>query len=84
MRRVEQLRPDVVMLDVEMPGLHGLETTNEIQGRFPEVKIVMMSAYHQLEYIENTQLKGHWEFIPKVELSVRRLQQACRELERLA
>ncbi len=84
LRQVEQLRPDVVMLDVEMPGLHGLETANEIQNRFPEVKIVMMSAYHQLEYIENTQLSGHWEFIPKVELSVRRLQQACRELERLA
>ena len=46
-------KPDVVLLDVEMPGINGVETADEIKKRFPLVKVVLMSAFHQKEYIEN-------------------------------
>ena len=75
---VEDLQPDVVLLDVEMPGLHGLETAYEIHTRFPEVRIVLMSGYHQKQYMNEALPPGVSDFIPKAEFSVNRLREACR------
>ena len=77
---VEAVQPDVVLLDMEMPGLHGLQTADEIRSRYPGVGVVLMSAYHQ--YIEGNLQAGTSEFIPKVEFSVTRLRRAC-ELARV-
>ena len=79
LRLVEELEPDVVLLDLEMPGLHGLETAAEIHTRFPAVKVVLMSAYHQREYIQVALQAGASDFIHKAEFSVNRLRDACRD-----
>ena len=77
LRLVEELQPDAVLLDMEMPGLHGLETAQELHRRFPDVKVVLMSAYHQSEYLDASMPVGALDFIPKSGFSVDRLRQAC-------
>ena len=42
---VGELNPQVVLMDVRMPGIGGLEATRKIKQRFPEVKILALSAY---------------------------------------
>ena len=42
--KIEQLAPDLVTLDVEMPGMDGLTVLREIRGRFPKVQVVMISS----------------------------------------
>jgi DNA-binding NarL/FixJ family response regulator len=42
---VDQLRPDVVLLDVSMPGLNGLEAARLLRQQFPQTKIVIMSQH---------------------------------------
>ena len=47
LQKVDQLNPDVVTLDVEMPGMNGLETLTELRKRRPTLRIVMVSNLTQ-------------------------------------
>ena len=49
--KVGQLHPDVVLMDITMPGLNGLEATRQIKKRFPEVKVVILTMHATEEYV---------------------------------
>lgn len=47
----EQLKPDVLVLDLMMPGLNGLEVTRQLNKRLPHTRIVILSMYANEAYV---------------------------------
>ena len=53
-RAVKELKPDVLLLDVEMPEMDGVEVTRRLQEEKAPVRILVLSAYNDREYIQET------------------------------
>ena len=65
LRLVEILRPDVVLLDITMPGINGLAALSEITERFSDVRVIMLTMHEAREYAIQSLRGGAAGFIPK-------------------
>ena len=63
--RVAETRPDIVMLDVRMPVLDGLQVLDRLQAQHPEIKVVMLSGLDQDGLAEDALKRGATAFIGK-------------------
>jgi DNA-binding NarL/FixJ family response regulator len=57
--------PDVVLMDIKMPGLNGVEATKQITQLFPAIKIIALSSYITPTFITNMLQVGAVSYIPK-------------------
>ena len=62
---VTRTQPDIVVLDVRMPGMSGLECLDVIHRDYPSVKVVMLSAGDDLNLIRDSFKRGAAAFIAK-------------------
>ena len=53
LRKANALQPDMVILDVKMPGMSGLEVARKLQHTQPDTKILALSSFDNAEYILN-------------------------------
>jgi two-component system NarL family response regulator len=49
--RVQELRPDILVLDIAMPEMNGEQVTRELRRRFPELKIIALSGYTDRQFV---------------------------------
>jgi len=75
-----KLRPDVVVMDIAMPLLNGLEATRQIRKDFPDTKVLILSAHSDDAYVEQVSLLGASGFLLK-QTSSHVLATAIREVQ---
>ena len=53
LRRCAEIRPDVVLMDMVMPGMDGVATTRAIRQQFPQVQVIALTSFKEGELIKN-------------------------------
>jgi DNA-binding NarL/FixJ family response regulator len=76
-----KLRPDVVIMDIAMPVLNGLEASRQIRKDFPETKVLFLSAHSDDAYVEQVAVLGATGFLLK-QTSSENLATAIREVQK--
>jgi two-component system response regulator DegU len=62
---IEGQKPDLIFMDLKMPGLNGIETTRHIGQKYPEIRIVMLTVYDEEEYITQAIQSGAKGYVLK-------------------
>lgn len=73
------LHPEIVVMDVAMPDLNGIEATRQILKAFPATKVLILSAHSDPEYVEHAVKEGALGYVVK-QASSEVVAQAIREL----
>ncbi|MCA0386388.1 MAG: response regulator transcription factor [Firmicutes bacterium] len=51
---IEKVRPDVVLLDINMPNMNGIDCLKQIKAEYPDTKVVMLTIHEDAEYLIET------------------------------
>ncbi len=78
LERVKQDKPQVVLLDLKMPGMDGVQALREIKTKYPKVKVIMVTAIETRDKIEECLRLGADNYITKP-LSLEYLENDVRE-----
>ena len=62
---VNQLHPDVVLLDIRLPGINGIEVCRRLTRDHPDVRVLMVSAYDEDEYVRGALEAGAAGYLSK-------------------
>jgi len=65
LREYGRLRPDIVLMDIVMPGLEGVETVKRICSEDPKARVIMISSVSYQEKVAEAMSAGAKCFIPK-------------------
>ena len=63
--KIETTMPDMVLMDISMPGMSGIEATKIITEKYPTVKVIILSMYTSEEFVSKAISAGAKGYLPK-------------------
>jgi DNA-binding NtrC family response regulator len=73
-------RYDVVLLDIMMPQMNGLDVLKELRTKYPKLKVIMMTAYSTLDKVLNSHREGAIHYVMKPFFSMKSLEEKIYEI----
>ena len=70
LQKIKVFLPDLIFMDISLPGENGLELTKRIKASHPEIVVIILTAYDLREYREAAYNGGANAFIPKNSLNL--------------
>ncbi|HXX79909.1 MAG TPA: response regulator [Thermodesulfovibrionales bacterium] len=84
---VKGIEPDVMVLDLKMPGLHGIEVLREVKRDYPQMQVIILTGHGTDRDAEEAKRLGGFDFMRKpadIDNLVRRIKEAYNEkIERM-
>ncbi len=65
LKKIKQLHPDMVIMDISMPSMNGLEATRRIKKRFSDIKVLILTMHCTVEYIHEILKSGASGYVVK-------------------
>ena len=65
LKAVQRERPDIVILDIRLPGMNGLEVLRRIKEAGEDIHVIMITAYHDAETTRQAMKLGAYKYIHK-------------------
>ena len=60
-----ELTPDIVLMDISMPGMNGIETTARLTARYSSIRVIMLSSYCEEQYVQRALKAGARGYVLK-------------------
>jgi DNA-binding NarL/FixJ family response regulator len=65
MEKLETDKPDIILMDISLPGISGIDLTRQALQKLPEVKVIILSMYTNEDFITNALAAGAKSYLPK-------------------
>lgn len=66
---IEKERPNIVITDIVMPEMNGIELTKKIKDNYPEIKVLILSSFSEFNYIRETFKHGVYDYLLKTNVN---------------
>jgi DNA-binding NarL/FixJ family response regulator len=80
LQKVDALRPELVFMDIRLPGEGGIQLTQKIKAKYPNTKVIILTSYDSLEYRGAAIQSGGDCYIPKDSLSFIQIERLVKTL----
>jgi len=65
LKKIEEEHFDIILLDLMMPGMRGIDLLNHVKGKHPDTLVIVITGYATLEHAVEAMKKGAFDFISK-------------------
>lgn len=79
---IKKIEPDVIVLDLKMPGLHGIEVLREIKSSSPQIQVIILTGHGTEKDEDEAKKLGGFDFLRKpadIDLLVAKIKEAFME-----
>ncbi len=77
--QIEKCRPQIIITDIDMPGMNGVDLIQYTKSCHPEIYILALSAYDDFDYVRDSLKYGALDYMLKHQLTARKLETALQE-----